>query len=100
MYYLVMKVCLLLYCLIYGGKGYIIINEIKFYEDIFKNYDKGFWLGENWMMFIEISVFFYMISFKEFVESDGKIGIVGIFGLEWIDVWFVWELICYGDYFY
>lgn len=37
-------------------------------------------------MFIEIGVFFYMISFKEFVESDGKIGIVGIFGLEWIDV--------------
>lgn len=40
-----------------------------------------------------------MKSFKEFIESDGKIGIVGIFGLEWVDNWFVWELINYGGDF-
>lgn len=81
-----MKVCLLLYCLIYGGKGYTILNETKLHEDIFKNYDRGLRPGENRSMPTEIGVFFYMTSLKELVESDGKIGIVGTLGLEWTDV--------------
>lgn len=93
-----MKVCLLLYCLIYGGKGYTIINETKLHEDIFKNYDKGLRPGENRTMPTEISVFFYMTSLKELVESDGKIGIVGTLGLEWTDVRLVWEPTRYGDH--
>lgn len=93
-----MKVCLLLFCVIYGGEGYTIINESQLHEDIFKNYDKGVRPGENLTMPIEINIFFYMTSLKELVESDGKIGIVGTLGLDWKDFRLAWEPTYYGGH--
>lgn len=92
-----MEMCLLFLCVIFGVKGYTITNQIQLHEDIFnRKYDKVFRPGENRAIPTEISIFFYMKSLKEFIESDGKIGIVGTLGLEWVDYRLVWEPTNYG----
>lgn len=41
---------------------------------------------------------FYMEKFKEFLEKENKISVVGLFFIEWKDFCFIWDLIDYdGD---
>lgn len=41
---------------------------------------------------------FYMEKFKEFLEQENKISVVGFFFIEWKDFCFIWDLIDYdGD---
>lgn len=81
-----MKMCLLLFLVIYGVEGYTITNQLHKDTCIFKNYDKVFRPGDNRAIPTEISIYFYMKSLKELIKSDGKIGIVGSLGLEWEDI--------------
>lgn len=74
--------------------------EVQFYVNIILGYNWRFRLGENCIVFIDIFIKFYMRRFKEFLEGDGKIGIVGGFEVYWIDFCFVWKCIDYGGDFF
>lgn len=51
------------------------------------------------MLFIKISIDFYIVKIKEFKEEENKMSIVWYIGLEWIDYCFIWNLVDYNDEF-
>ncbi|XP_048773352.2 neuronal acetylcholine receptor subunit alpha-6-like [Ostrea edulis] len=77
-------------CIFYSVYSYNVTDEDRLYRDLFNNYNKELRAGNDRDYPLNVSMQFYLLAIKEFVEASSKFTINGVFYTHWRDERLSW----------
>lgn len=84
-------VCL---CCVYS---YNITDEDQLHKDLFTNYNNELRAGNDRDFPLKVSMTFYLLAIKEFVEATSKFSVNGVFMIQWRDERLSWNPAMYRN---
>nr|XP_034303114.1 acetylcholine receptor subunit beta-type unc-29-like [Crassostrea gigas] len=88
---------LLLLCVVYNVYTYNITDEDQLHKDLFTNYNNELRAGNDRDFPLNVSMTFYLMAIKEFVEATSKFSVNGVFSITWRDERLSWNPAMYQN---
>lgn len=88
---------LLLLCVVYNVYTYNITDEDQLHKDLFTNYNNELRAGNDRDFPLNVSMTFYLMAIKEFVEATSKFSVNSVFIITWRDERLSWNPAMYQD---
>ncbi|XP_052720342.1 acetylcholine receptor subunit beta-type unc-29-like [Crassostrea angulata] len=94
--YFSFKTALCLY-VVYFVCAYNITDEDQLHKDLFTNYNNELRAGNDRDFPLNVSMTFYLMAIKEFVEATSKFSVNGVFSITWRDERLSWNPAMYQN---
>uniref|UniRef100_K1QVV4 Neurotransmitter-gated ion-channel ligand-binding domain-containing protein n=1 Tax=Magallana gigas TaxID=29159 RepID=K1QVV4_MAGGI len=82
---------LLLLCVVYNVYTYNIADDNQLHTALFTNYNNELRAGNDRNFSLNVSMTFYLMAIKEFVEATSKFSVNGVFIITWRDERLSWN---------
>ncbi|XP_048776722.2 acetylcholine receptor subunit alpha-1-A-like [Ostrea edulis] len=87
----------LIVCIFHSVYSYNVTDEGRLFTDLFSNYNKDLRAGNDRDYPLNVSMQFYLLAIKEFVEASSKFTVNGVFAITWRDERLSWDPATYNN---